>query len=149
MPLEPILKDLVARAEAASPNAVKADPLQGGLNINLRKLSAEEVAEIPERLRIAPQMYLLTIWREGGYPALREWNTVCAHMPHLCPIITPAQQRHGNRFLLRGRIPARKPEGHATMESVSDWIFASKAARTPRASAQAGGRRKPRGEEST
>jgi len=148
MPLEPILRKLVADAEAACPRAVKCE-LQGGLNINLRKLAAEEVAALEPKQRLAPEMYVLTLWRPRVHPGMNEWNTVCGHMPYLIPIINPAKLHNGERLYLQALIPARPPEGRVQMEFVSDWIFASKAARRPQDAARAGGRRKPDGEEST
>lgn len=127
MPLEPILAKLVSDAEAACPHAVKLErPLQGGLNINLRKLSAEECAALEPARRLAPEMCVLTLWRPRVYPSIREWNTVTTHLPYLCPIITPAALRNGERYYLQALIPARPPEGHGQVEFVSDWIFASR-----------------------
>lgn len=92
MSLETRLKKLVADADAAAPHAVKVDPpLQGGLNINLRRDGNE---------------YILTLWRYKDFRGFQEWNTVCQQLPFKVPITSPEESIIPDKFVQRGRIPA-------------------------------------------
>jgi hypothetical protein len=130
MSLQSRLQKLVNDAEAACPHAVKCE-LQGGLNINLRKLSAEEVEALAPEKRLAPAMYVLTLWRPRVHPSIQEWNIVTTRLPYLCPIVNPAKLHTGERYYLQAYIPARPPEPHGRVEFISDWIFASKVRKNP------------------
>jgi len=90
--LEKILQELIDDAEAAYPNTVKVE-LKGGLTIHLRRSGDE---------------YELVLWRLRTYPGHREWNTVCAYMPHRPEPGKPVKDQVLDRFFLRGRIPAQE-----------------------------------------
>jgi hypothetical protein len=97
MPLENILQKLVEAADACAPHPVKVNPpLQGGLNINLRRDGNE---------------YVLTLWRYKGFRGFQEWNTVCQNMPFKVDIISPEESKILDKFVQRGRIPAPVQEG--------------------------------------
>lgn len=98
--LAKILQTLIDDAEAAYPNTVKTE-LRGGLTINLRRSGDD---------------YELTLWRLKTYPGYREWNTVCAYMPHHPDPGKPVKDRVLDRFFLRGKIPAAAQRAAVQLE---------------------------------
>ena len=125
MSLQNDLVKLVDDAEAAYPHPVKVDPpLSGGLNINLRKLSPDEIAGHPD-FHGQPH-YLLTLWRYKVTPSIQEWNTVTVNLGYLVPIIRPKAGKYGDKFTLQGHIPAKPPEPHTQMMFVSEFAKTKK-----------------------
>jgi len=59
------------------------------------------------RLRKDGWAYILTIWRVGKMPSMREWNTVTANFPYDTPISTPEGKIDGKIHYYKGRIPGR------------------------------------------
>jgi hypothetical protein len=88
--LEDALLDLIAAADAATPNQAKIT-LSGGLNLNLRRDGS---------------IYRLIIWRNGIYPSFKEWNTICAKWPYNTGWPNPHEGSFKGRKYLQGIIPA-------------------------------------------